>query len=113
MYNIVTTILHPVQMTRKIRRILCLKSVLFLSGFVQKILDNEMKWETRCNTPPPSPFSFVYGLAFTYLGIISHHCNASESNFKENLDIQHNLIHQKSSNLVNLHLLAYATSVEV
>ena len=61
----------------------------------------------------PPPFSFVYGPAFTYLCIISHHCNAPESNFKENLGIQDILIHQKSSNLVNSLLLAYATSVEV
>ena len=39
-------------------------------------------------------FSFVYGPAFTYLRIISHYCNASESNFKENLGIQDILIHQ-------------------
>ena len=45
-----------------------------------------------------------------YLCIISHHCNASESNFKENLGIQNILIHQK---IVNSLLLAYATNVEV
>ena len=71
-----------------------------------------MKWETRCYPPPH--FSFVYnGPAFTYLCIISHHCNASESNFKENLGIQNILIHQKSSNLANSLLLTFATSVEV
>ena len=70
-----------------------------------------MKWETRCNTPPL--FSLVYGPVFTSLCIISQHCNASESNFKENLDIQDILIHQKSSHLVNSRLLAYATSVEL
>ena len=59
------------------------------------------------------PFSFVYCPAFTYLCIISHHCNASESNFKENLGIQNILIHQKSSNLANSLILTYATSVEV
>ena len=63
-------------------------------------------------TPPPL-FSFVYGPAFTYLCTISHHCNASESNFKENLGIQDILIYQKSSNLVNSPLLVYATRVEV
>ena len=52
----------------------------------------------------PPPLSFVYGPAFTYLCIISLHCHASESNFKENLGIQDILIHQKSSNLVNLPL---------
>ena len=41
-----------------------------------------MKWETMCYTPPPL-LSFFYGPAFTYLCIISHHCNASESNFKK------------------------------
>ena len=62
---------------------------------------------------PPPPFSFVYGPGFTYLFIISHPCNASESNFKENLGIQDILIHQKSSNLVNSPLFQYATSFEV
>ena len=70
-----------------------------------------MKWEMRCNTP--SPFSFAYGLVFTYLCIISNQCNAPERNFKENLGIKDILIHQKSSNLVNSLLIAYATSVEV
>ena len=62
---------------------------------------------------PPPLFSFIYGPAFTYLCIISHHCDASESNFKENLGMQDILIHQKSSNLVNSLLLVDARSVEV
>ena len=57
-----------------------------------------------------SPFYFVFGPAYTYLCIISHHRNASDSNFKENLVIQDILIYQKSSNSP---LFAYATSVEV
>ena len=61
----------------------------------------------------PPPFSFVCGPAFTYLCIISHHFNTSESYFNENLSIQDILIHQKSSNLVNSPLFAYATRVEV
>ena len=40
----------------------------------------------------PLPF-FVYGPAFTYLCILSHQCNASNSNFKDNLGIQDILIH--------------------
>ena len=44
---------------------------------------------------------------------ISHHCDVSKSDFKENLGIQDILIHQKSSNLVNSPLFAYATSVGV
>ena len=68
-----------------------------------------MKWEMRCYNPP---FSSVYDPAFTYLCIISRHCNVSESNFKENSGIQNILIHQKSSNLVNSLLLKYATSVK-
>ena len=35
--------------------------------------------------PPLAFFSFVYDPAFIYLCIISHHFNASESNFEENL----------------------------
>ena len=48
-----------------------------------------------------SPLSFVYVPAFTYLCIVSHICNASESNLKENLGIQDTLIYWRSSNLVN------------
>ena len=99
-------IFHPVHLTRKERH--CLKMVFFCTVWNKKYLI--MKWETRCYTPS---FSFVYGPAFTYLRIISHHCNASERNFKENLSIQDILIHQKSSNLENSLLLAYATCVEV
>ena len=61
---------------------------------------------------PPSLFSFVYGPAFTYLCFSSHQCNASESNFKENLGIQDILIQQKASNLVNW-ILTYATRVNL
>ena len=78
----------------------CLINVIFLSGLIYKVLDNEMGDEVL--TPP---FSFVFGPAFTYLYIISHYCNASESNFKVNLGIQDSLIHQKASNLVNSFLL--------
>ena len=52
-----------------------------------------MKWNQRRGVIA-SPLSFVYGPAVTYLRIISHHCNASESNFKENLGIRDILIHQ-------------------
>ena len=69
-----------------------------------------MKWETRCYIPL---LSFVLSAAFTYLCIISHQCNASESNFKENLGVQDILIQQNASNLVNSLLPAYATSVNV
>ena len=40
-----------------------------MSGLVEKVLDNEMGDEAL----PPPPFSYVYGPAFTYLYIISHH----------------------------------------
>ena len=50
---------------------------------------------------PPPPSSFVYGLEFIYLCIISHQCNASESIFNENLVFQDILIHQKAIILVN------------
>ena len=42
--------------------------------------------------PPPLFLSSM----FTYLYIISHQCNASESNFKEYLGVQDILIHQKA-----------------
>ena len=71
-----------------------------------------MKWNGRRGVITPSLF-FRLWRSVTYLCIISHNCNASESNFKENLGIQDILIHQKSSNLVNSLLLAYATSVNV
>ena len=48
-----------------------------------------------------SPFYFVFRPAYTYLCIISHQCNASDSNFKEKLGIQDILILQTSSNLIN------------
>ena len=53
--------------------------------------------------PLPHFFSFVYLLSVHLLCmcIISHHCHAAESNFKENEGTQDILIHQKSSNLVN------------
>ena len=70
-----------------------------------------MKWETRCYPPPPIFFPLLRNV--TYLCLISHLCNASESYFKENLGIHDILIDQKSLNLVNSLLLAYATSVEV
>ena len=50
-----------------------------------------MKWNGRRGVITPL---FVYDPAFTYLRFISHHCNASESNFKDNLGIQDILIHQ-------------------
>ena len=62
---------------------------------------------------PPPLFFRLDDPAFTYLCIISHHCNASESYFKENLGIHDILIHQKSPNLVNSLLLAYARSFGV
>ena len=62
-----------------------LKSVIFLSGLVKKV------WNGRWDVTPPPPFSFVYGQAFLYLCIFSHQCNASESNFKENLGISFKL----------------------
>lgn len=75
-----------------------------------------MKCETRFYTPPspiPTPFSFVNGPAFTYLWIISHQFNVSESNFKENICIQNILINQKASKLVNSLLLSCAINVKV
>ena len=54
------------------------------------------------------PRFFRLWRSVTYLCIISHPCYASESNFKEKLDIQDILI----QHLVNSLLLAYATSVE-
>ena len=60
---------------------------------------------------PPPPFSFVYSPAFTYLCIISHQCNASESNLTSGM--QDSLIHQKASNLIHSFLLACTTSVNV
>ena len=52
-----------------------------------------MKWETRCYTPPPSFHSLIYCPGLTYICIISHHCNATESNFNENFGILDILIH--------------------
>ena len=86
-----TCIPHPVHLTRKIRRILS-KRYKFLVGHNWYKNYQIMKLQTMCYTPP---FSFVYGPAFTYLCIISHQRNASNSNFKENLGIQDILIHQK------------------
>ena len=86
---------HPAHMTRKMQRILS-KMCNFLSGLYEKY----WIWNGRRGVIS-SPLSFVYGPAFTYLSIISLHCHASESNFKENLGIQDILIHQNSSNLVN------------
>ena len=91
-------------MTRKARRILYKKCNIFVRLSIKK-------WETKCYPPPP--FSFVYGPVFTYLWIISHQCNASESNFKDNLGVQDILIQQNPSNSVNSLLPAYATSVNV
>ena len=68
-----------------------------------KVLDNEMG--DGC-----FHLFFVYDPSFIYLCIISHQCNASESNFKENLGIQDILGHQKALNLVNSLFLANATS---
>ena len=79
----------------------CLKNVIFLSGFSIKSI---RWWNGRRDVIPPH--SFVYGPAFTHLCVISYQCNASESDFKENLGIQHILIHQKASNLENSLLLA-------
>ena len=71
-----------------------------------------MKLETiRGVNPPPLPF--VYSPVFTYLCIISHQCNASESYFKENLGFQDILIHQEALNLVNSLLPSHAISVNV
>ena len=75
----------------------------------KQILDNKMGDEV---TPPPF-FFIVDDPAFTYLCIIAHHCNASESYFKEKSCIRDILINQKSSNLVNSLFLAYLTCVEV
>ena len=52
--------------------------------------------------------SFVYGVHL----LVSYECNASESDFKENLGIQDILIHQKAPNLKNS-LLAYSRCVNV
>ena len=67
------------------------KNVIFLSDLVEKVLDKEMGDAVFI-----PPFSFVYGPAFICLCIISHQCNASESIFIENVDIQDILIHQKT-----------------
>ena len=55
-------------------------------------------------------FSFVYGPAFTYLCFFSHRCNASESNFKENLGVQDS---QKSFKLNKFTPSINATSVNL
>ena len=57
--------------------------------------------------PPPPFLTSMAQLSLT------HQCNASQNNFKENLGIQDILIHQNASNLVISLLLAYATSVNV
>ena len=83
-----------------------LKKCYFIVSLGIKILDNEMGDEVL------SPFSFVYGPAFIYLCIISHHCNACESNKKNPIRYPRHF-HQKSSDIVNSLLLAYGTSFEV
>ena len=94
-YNIATTICLDVIFIQFIRRIVCLKSVLFLSGFVLKILDHEMKSETMCYTQPP----FFFRL-WSSVHLLAHHI---ASQILTMIDVQKSLWLAKSENLVNIY----------
>ena len=78
---------------------LCLKTAIFLSGFVLKKLDNE--WNGRRGVIT-SPLSFLSSIAQRSLTCASSHITVMRLRviFKENLNIQNILIHQKSLNSV-------------